>query len=200
MDSIDPLNTIEPQAPHSSTFSSNQYLTKPSSTELKPGTLSLVIEDSDLTEGAWWAAVGIDVASENFDMESLGEAKGHLNGFRLNLSEEFPRAYLTEDPKNNVFVKLYGVHEEEALKRGVKIGEHKAKPIYGVLKEPSECTASTSDLYDALCRVFKYDPSIINFYIYHHTGRISNTTAPLETDLDPLDQEAQYLDLRSMIK
>jgi hypothetical protein len=201
MDNIDPLNTIDPQAPHSSTFSSNKYLTKPSTTKPNKGTLCVVGEDADISEGVWWAAVGMDMLPENFDIPSQAAVIGHLHGFKLHLSEESPGAYLSEDSKSNSFVKLYGINEEEATKKGTNIGEHKGKPIYGNLNEHRDTTLNPASIFEVLCRVFdKYDPSILNYYIYHHTGLTPTNTSPPEVEINSLDQEAQYLDLRSMIK
>ena len=129
MDVIDPLNTIDSIAPHSTSFSSNIYLLKHEEKSFKKGDLLSITPEILPTESEiLYFTVGFDINPENFVYPFKSSSLCRLYGYKITSLNN--KIVLTESESSVALGRVY-LLEKTTETTGSKIGTYKDSEIWG---------------------------------------------------------------------
>ncbi|CAG9311282.1 unnamed protein product [Blepharisma stoltei] len=173
VDSLDPLNTSDPVAPHSTTLSSFNYLMKEQTLSFTKGeVLKCLNQIPDLEEDkAWWVGLGRNLLPQNY-APFVPTVMVHINGYKLAFKQdgEVKVAGLIEDETKVVLARLFAVDKLIVeQQKGTKIGELQGIGIYALILDTNE-NLDLSEEYQALVASFPYPQALLAYYWYIETG------------------------------
>ena len=160
MDPLDPLNTTDPTAPHTSSISSNRFLLKKAEDKPILGNVLKVITADELgteLEGVW-----LVTAMPESVVEEKRTALVHMRG--LKLIWKSGKAAFAAEAEGMVIVRLVA---GEA--KGSEVGEFQGVKIWAELETAAgEEKAEVDLMLQAMKAVFPYDERILAYYLYTH--------------------------------
>lgn len=160
MDSLDPLSTADPTAPHTSSISSNRFLLKQSEVQPITGNILRLIHSDPLPSdfsGVWLAETGPDYSVSQEQLTALV----HLQGVKL--VWKLGKARVMEDSEGMVMMRLVAGSEGT----GKEIGELQGVKIYSEVEtEPSAEEPDVNALLQAMTGVFPYSQRVLAYYLY----------------------------------
>jgi len=172
MDNVDPLNTTEPEAQHTSVVSGNRYLVKHTS-QLNKGEVTKAESEAKKPEQGrvWWIAVGKDLDPQNFKKDHYQSVLVHIFGYGL--GSDNSNLGLRSCDNTVVLARAFEVEKSTAEEmQGVQIGTWEEAPLYScVFEKEVDRTLQLDQEWELLKQSFQYEELPLAYYWYRETGK-----------------------------
>ena len=169
MDSLDPLNTVDSIAPHTTSFSSNIYLLKHEEKTFTKGQILCLSSDLPATpEEILYFTVNSEISVINFQHPYTATALGRLYGYQISCIDG--TISLIEAENQVALGRIYVVSKDLELV-AKKIGSHQESEVFAEVKEGG--TRSPGDCGEELWIIMQEnfgESSELAYYWYLFTG------------------------------
>lgn len=194
MDVLDPLNTAEVVAPHTTSFSSNIYLLKKEVKTLVKG--QLICLGKELTPGEnekLVFVVGKEVDEGKFGVGFSGTTLGRIYGYTLTFVNK--KAQLVESEDDVAFGRIYAVDENAELD-AEKIAEWNGFDVWAKVGQIGD-NCEEEGLWEIMEAQFGKHPELA-YYWYIHTGNYKGEVRYTEAGEDEI-KALDSLDIPGLI-